>query len=66
MVPRLVQDVLASPGRPLEPATRNWMEPRFGSDFSRVRVHDDGRAAESARAVGALAYAVGSHVVFDA
>jgi hypothetical protein len=65
MVPRLVHDVLATPGRPLEPATRNWMEPRFGSDFSRVRVHDDGHAAESARAVGALAYAVGSHVVFD-
>src|SRR3546814_3269427 len=41
------------------------MEPRFGSDFSRVRVHDDGHAAASARAVGALAYAVGSHVVFD-
>jgi hypothetical protein len=65
MVPQLVHDVLATPGRPLEPATRNWMEPRFGSDFSRVRVHDDGHAAASARAVGALAYAVGSHVVFD-
>ncbi|HZX72673.1 MAG TPA: DUF4157 domain-containing protein [Rhodanobacter sp.] len=64
-VPQLVRDVLASPGRSLEPATRQWMEPRFGSDFSRVRVHDDGHAAASARAVGALAYAVGSHVVFD-
>ena len=66
LVPSLVHDVLAMAGRPLEPATRNWMEPRFGSDFSRVRVHDDGHAAASARAVGALAYAVGSHVVFDA
>ncbi len=65
LVPSLVHDVLATAGRPLEPATRNWMEPRFGSDFSRVRVHDDGHAAASARAVGALAYAVGSHVVFD-
>lgn len=64
-VPPLVHEVLATAGRPLEPATRSWMEPRFGSDFSRVRVHDDGRAAASARAVGALAYAVGSHVVFD-
>ncbi|KRE83000.1 hypothetical protein ASG75_15530 [Rhodanobacter sp. Soil772] len=64
-MPPLVRDVLATPGRPLEPATRQWMEPRFGSDFSRVRVHDDGHAAASARAVGALAYAVGSHVVFD-
>jgi hypothetical protein len=40
------------------------MEPRFGHDFSRVRVHDDARAAESARAVNALAYTVGSDVVF--
>lgn len=65
MAPTLVHDVLATAGRPLEPATRSWMEPRFGSDFSQVRVHDDGQAAESARAVGALAYAVGHHVVFD-
>lgn len=65
LVPPLVHDVLATAGRPLEPAAREWMEPRFGRDFSRVRVHDDGHAAASARAVGALAYAVGSHVVFD-
>ncbi|MFL6211744.1 MAG: DUF4157 domain-containing protein [Pyrinomonadaceae bacterium] len=35
-------------------------------DFSRVRVHTDARAAESARAVNALAYAVGNDVVFGA
>lgn len=64
-VPQAVHDVLGSAGRPLEADTRTWMEPRFGSDFSRIRVHDDGRAAESARSVGALAYAVGNHVVFD-
>ncbi len=40
------------------------MEPRFGRDFSQVRVHDDGRAAHSAKAVGALAYTVGNNVVF--
>lgn len=41
------------------------MEPRFGHDFSEVRVHADARAAESARAVNALAYTVGRDVVFD-
>jgi hypothetical protein len=41
------------------------MEPRFGHDFSRVRVHTDARAAESARAVNALAYTVDHNVVFD-
>ncbi|HEU0304365.1 MAG TPA: DUF4157 domain-containing protein [Gaiellaceae bacterium] len=64
--PPMVHDVLRSPGRPLEPGVRGEMEARFGHDFSSVRVHDDGRAAESARAVSASAYTVGSDVVFDA
>ncbi len=42
------------------------MEPRFGHDFSQVRVHADSRAAASAQAVGALAYTVGQNVVFGA
>ncbi len=33
-------------------------------DFSHVRVHTGARAAESAKAVGALAYTVGSNIVF--
>lgn len=40
------------------------MEPRFGHDFSRVRVHADRQAADSARAVKALAYTVGQDIVF--
>ena len=32
-------------------------------DFSQVRVHTDAKAAESARAVNALAYTVGTDVV---
>jgi hypothetical protein len=36
-----------------------------GFDFSAVRVHTDSRAAESARDVGALAYTVGNHIVFN-
>jgi hypothetical protein len=40
------------------------MESRFGHGFSHVRVHTDARAAESARAVNALAYTVGRDVVF--
>jgi hypothetical protein len=40
------------------------MEPRFGHDFSKVRVHTDALAAESAQAVNALAYTVGRDVVF--
>ena len=62
-VPPVVQDVLRSPGRPLDMATRAFFEPRFGRDFSNVRIHTDVRDAESARAVHALAYTVGHHVV---
>lgn len=62
--PPVVHDVLRAPGRPLEPPVRAAMEAQLGHDFSRVRVHTDARAAESARAVGALAYTVGREVVF--
>src|SRR6185369_5525085 len=62
--PAVVNEVLDSPGRPLEFATRALMEPWFGRDFSDVRVHTDSRAAQSARAVNALAYSVGRDVVF--
>jgi hypothetical protein len=40
------------------------MEPRFGHDFSKIRVHTDATASESAEAVGALAYTVGRNIVF--
>ncbi|MET1081660.1 MAG: DUF4157 domain-containing protein [Burkholderiales bacterium] len=62
--PPIVHEVLRSPGQSLESATRAFFEPRFGYDFSRVRVHADERAAESARAVNALAYTIGADVVF--
>lgn len=63
-VPPIVNDVLRSPGQPLDPDTRAFMEPRFGHDFSRVRVHTDEKAGESAQMVNALAYTVGEDVVF--
>ncbi len=62
-VPPAVHDVLRSPGRPLDAETRAFFEPRFGFDFSRVRIHADGPAAESARAVHAQAWTVGRDVV---
>ncbi|HET7865315.1 MAG TPA: DUF4157 domain-containing protein, partial [Burkholderiaceae bacterium] len=60
-----VDATLRQPGRPLDPAARAFFEPRFGADFSAVRVHTDMQAAESARAVNALAYTVGRDVVFN-
>jgi hypothetical protein len=66
VAPPIVHDVLRSSGHPLDSATHSLMSPRFGVDFSRVRVHTDPQAAESASAVNALAYTVGHNVVFAA
>ena len=66
VAPPIVHDVLNSPGRPLDPATHDFMAPRFGADFSDVRIHTDDSAARSAEAVGARAYTVGRSIVFGA
>ena len=66
VAPPIVHEVLRSPGQPLEAATRAFMEPRLGHDFSQVRVHANGASAEAARAVSARAYALGQHIVFGA
>lgn len=63
-VPAIVNSVLNSSGQPLGVETRAFMESSLGHDFSQVRIHVDQKAAESARAVNALAYTVGSNVVF--
>jgi hypothetical protein len=62
--PPIVHDVLRAQGQPLDSSTRALFESRFRHDFSKVRVHTGDRAAESARAVNALAYTVGQNVVF--
>ena len=64
VAPRIVQRVLGSPGRPLEPPIRRPLEARLGHDFSRVRIHDDQSAGASALAVAARAYTVGRHIAF--
>lgn len=64
--PPVVHDVLRQHGESLDAGTRTDMEQRFGHDFANVRIHTDAHAADSARAVNALAYTVGQHVVFGA
>lgn len=62
-VPRLVRDVLSSPGRPLEPAVLRRI-PSAGHDLSKVRIHDGAQAGRAAQSVHAHAFTVGSHIVF--
>jgi len=57
-------NIFGSSGQALDAQTRAFFEPRFGADFSHVRVHANSQAAESARAVNALAFTVGRDVVF--
>ena len=62
--PAIVQETLNKPGEALDSGASSYLEPRFGHNFSHVRVHHDGQAAESARSVNALAYTVGHHISF--
>jgi len=61
--PPIVHEVLNSTGQALDSRARGFLEPRFGHDFSHVRVHTGSVAAASAEAVNALAYTVGRDVV---
>jgi hypothetical protein len=57
---------LRGDGQPLPTSARNFFEPRFGHDFSPVRVHTDGQAAEVAQAVKARACTLGRDIAFGA
>lgn len=60
----LIQRVRQSPAQPLPDTIRRFMEPRFGTDFSQVRIHTDASSAHVARAVNARAFTVGRDIVF--
>lgn len=60
----MVQEAKYSSGQPLDAANKAYFEPRFGHDFSKVRVHMNANAAEHTRAVNARAFTVGKDIVF--
>ncbi len=53
-------------GQPLPQTERAFFEPRFGTNFSQVRIHADSQATETARVVKARAFTVGQNIVFGA
>lgn len=59
-------DSLRGGGQPLSGSVRAFFEPRFGQDFSQVRIHADSQASELARGVNARAFTLGQDVVFGA
>jgi hypothetical protein len=58
-------DNLNSSGRSLTDNIKSFFEPRFGTDFSDVRIHTDSAAAKSAQSINALAYTTGNNIVFN-
>ncbi|MFT3681147.1 MAG: DUF4157 domain-containing protein [Ferruginibacter sp.] len=58
-------DSLNGSGEALSNEVRNFYEPRFGYDFSNVRIHTGTTAAKSAQSINALAYTNGNNIVFN-
>ena len=52
-------------GRPLSESTRRYFEPKFGFDFSGVRVHTGTRASDAAIYLHSRAFTIGNNIVFD-
>ncbi len=51
-------------GSPLDTSSKEFMESRFGYNFGNVKIHNDERAARSAKDVNALAYTLGNDIIF--
>lgn len=64
IISHIVNDVLKSSGYSLDAETKSQMDLRFNYDFSKVRIHTDAKAAESANMMNARAYTVGQNIVF--
>ena len=63
--PSIVNDAISKAGQPLDPESRNFFEPRFGTDFSDVKIHTGSTATESSRSINAHAYTIGKNIVFN-
>ena len=59
-------NALRGGGQPLPESVRAFYEPRFGQDFSQVRVHTDAKAAEAAQKLDAQAFTVDGEIIFGA
>ncbi|MCL2161231.1 MAG: DUF4157 domain-containing protein [Betaproteobacteria bacterium] len=55
---------LNSGGAPLDTATRAFFEPRFGQDFSQVRIHTGSNAAQMNESLNAKAFTLGNDIAF--
>ena len=62
-----IDNVIGNVGSPLDSPTREFMESRFGYDFSNVRIHSENqKASRSAESINASAFTFGNNIVFGA
>lgn len=59
-------NALRGSGQPLPKSTRDFFESRFGTDFSKIRIHTDPTAANTANSMNARAFTIGKDIVFNA
>ncbi|MEE8295823.1 MAG: DUF4157 domain-containing protein, partial [Sphingomonadales bacterium] len=64
--PRVANSIkgLRGGGAPLAKSTKAFFEPRFGQDFSKVRLHTDAKAADMADSIRAKAFTLGNDIAF--
>ena len=60
----IIHDAINAAGQSMDTSTKNFMESRFGYDFSSVQIHNDRLAHRSSQQINAQAYTHGNHVVF--
>ena len=51
-------------GAPLDTSSRAFFEPRFGQDFSQVRIHTGANAAQMNESLNAKAFTLGNNIAF--
>jgi hypothetical protein len=59
-----ISNIRSGPSSALDSSVKEFMESRFGYDFSNVRIHTGEAAAKSASSINASAYSVGNDLVF--
>ena len=62
-VPRIVDQVLSSPGEPLGQTSRAGLQQRLGHDLGDVRIHSGPHADIATLSIGSVAFTAGRHVV---
>ena len=60
----VIKKITSNGGEPLESTTKEFMESRFGYDFSNVKIYTDREAERSAKSIDAVAYTAGNNITF--